>query len=252
MNPWNLSEVNYAHVKETPYEVAVLPVGATEPHNLHLPYATDTIQVQAIGERACALAWERGARVALLPALPYGVNENTLEFPMTISVRPTTLLAVISDVVGSLEHHGVRKIVLLNGHGGNELKPHLRELFQQTPAHLFLVDWWTVAPRVEFFEAGGEHADEMETSDLLALRPDLVDLALADDGAVRASRLAAVNEGWAWLARPWHLLTTNSGYGDPARATAEKVERWLAAVSERIAGFLVELAQAEADEAFPY
>src|SRR4051812_12947747 len=55
-----------------PFEVAVLPFGATEPHNLHLPYATDTLQVEVIAERACARAHERGARVVLLPAVPYG------------------------------------------------------------------------------------------------------------------------------------------------------------------------------------
>lgn len=252
MNEWNLAETNYGRVRETAYTTAVLPIGATEAHNLHLPYATDTIQVEEVGRRACARAWAQGAKVALLPAMPYGVNENTLEFSMTISAKPTTLLALIRDVAASLEHHGVLKLVILNGHGGNELKPFLRELHTQTQVRLFLIDWWTVAPRSEVFEADGEHAEEMETSDLLALRPELVELERADDGAIRPSRLTAVEEGWAWLARPWHLLTKSSGYGDPRKATAEKGERWLDLVGDRIAGFLVELDQAELDDTFPY
>jgi creatinine amidohydrolase len=252
MDPWHLAETNLAQVRDTDYGVAVLPIGATEAHNLHMPYGTDTIQVEEIGRRACAQAWQQGAKVALLPAMPYGVNENTLEFPMTISVKPTTLLALLSDVVASLERHGMLKLLVLNGHGGNEFKPLLRELHNETDVHLFLIDWWTVAPRSEVFEAEGEHADEMETSDLLALRPELVELDRADDGATRPSRLTAVNEGWAWLARPWHLLTSSSGYGDPKKATAEKGERWLSLVSERIAAFLVELSEAELDETFPY
>ena len=61
--PWLLSEINYGYVKEHPYEVAVLPMGATEPHNLHLPYGTDTIEGEGVAGRACELAWQRGARV---------------------------------------------------------------------------------------------------------------------------------------------------------------------------------------------
>src|SRR4051812_36202546 len=68
MHPFLLSESNYGQVKERPFEVAVLPLGATEPHNLHLPYGTDTYQVEAVGRLACAMAHDRGARVALLPA----------------------------------------------------------------------------------------------------------------------------------------------------------------------------------------
>ena len=66
----NLAELSYDQVKSLPpFEVAVLPLGATEPHNLHLPYGTDTIQVDVIGTRACALATDRGAKVVMLPAL---------------------------------------------------------------------------------------------------------------------------------------------------------------------------------------
>jgi len=72
MREWVLSEVPYGYVKEHPYEVAVLPMGATEPHNLHLPYGTDTCQAQAISELACELAWKQGARVVSLPPIPYG------------------------------------------------------------------------------------------------------------------------------------------------------------------------------------
>ena len=70
MQPWRLDELNYGQVKANPpFEVAVLPLGATEPHNLHLPYGTDTFQVEVIAARACALANQAGARVLLLPAL---------------------------------------------------------------------------------------------------------------------------------------------------------------------------------------
>ena len=254
MNEWNLYETNYATVKETPYEVAVLPVGACEPHNLHLPYGTDAISVQRVGEEACRLAAQKGAQVCLLPTIPYGINENTLAVPMTMSVRPNVLFAFIGELVRSLEAHGVRKMVLLNGHGGNEFKPLLRELCRERQVHVFLVDWWQADKMAHqsLFERAGEHGDEMETSLLLHIAPHLVDLSLADDGAVYPSRLAAVNDGAAWLARPWHLLTKNTGYGDPALATAEKGEQFLTACVTKIAQFLVELSESPLDETFPY
>ncbi|MCA9017573.1 MAG: creatininase family protein, partial [Planctomycetaceae bacterium] len=70
IRPWILSEINYAYVKENPYEVAVLPMGATEPHNLHLPYGTDTYEADAISSRICEAAHQRGAKVVMLPPIP--------------------------------------------------------------------------------------------------------------------------------------------------------------------------------------
>src|SRR5271163_4476817 len=123
MNESILAEQTHAFIRDQCWQVAVLPFGATEPHNLHMPYGTDTLQVEELGRRACAHAWERGGRVALLPAIPFGVNTNHLKVPggLACSLLPTTLLAIITDLVESLSLQGVKKLVLLNGHGGNEL-----------------------------------------------------------------------------------------------------------------------------------
>ncbi|MFM8220122.1 MAG: creatininase family protein, partial [Planctomycetaceae bacterium] len=114
MRPWVLSEVNYGYVKEHPYDVAVLPLGATEPHNLHLPYGTDTFEATELGLRACEQAHARGARVVLLPTIPLGTETNLAAFPLALNLNPSTLLAVIRDVVRSLELSGIRKLLLLN------------------------------------------------------------------------------------------------------------------------------------------
>jgi creatinine amidohydrolase len=253
MPSYRLTDITYGAARDLTYEVAVLPVGATEAHGLHLPYATDTLQVEAVADRACALAEEQGAKVLLLPAMPYGVNENTLGFPWTISLKPSTLFTFVADVVSSAEEHGIPKLVVLNGHGGNEFKPLLRELCRETSVHLFLVDWWNVAPEAHdaIFERGGEHANEMETSLLMCLRPDLVGSRMGS-GRTRAPRLQAMREGWAWIARPWHLLTEDSGVGDPAKSTADKGERFLEAAAAKLSGFLVELSATPIDERFPY
>ena len=142
--PFKLAEINYGYVKDHPYEVAVLPLGATEPHNLHLPYGTDVFEADTIGEQICQAAHERGANVVLLPTIPYGTETNQMAFPMAMNLNPSTVAAVMTDLVNSLAHHGVRKIVLLNSHGGNDLKPVLRELYGQTPASVFLCNWYRV------------------------------------------------------------------------------------------------------------
>jgi creatinine amidohydrolase len=259
MRPWKLAEINYGVVKEQDYEVALLPLGATEPHNLHLPYGTDVFEAEIIGDKICEAAWNRGAKVVLLPTIPYGTETNLMRFPLTMNLNPATLAVVLGDLVDSLARHGIHKIVLLNGHGGNDLKPVLRELYEQTPARLFLCNWFTVCKDVydKIFAAADDHAGEIETSLMLAYHPELVarnaDGGLsADEGRAAASRFEAVNRGWVSISRPWHLLTTNSGCGNPHAATADKGCRLLEVLVERLAGFLVELSGSPLDERFPY
>jgi creatinine amidohydrolase len=256
MREWVLAEQNHAFIRAQDWEVAVLPFGATEPHNLHLPYGTDNLEVEAVGGRACGYAYQAGAKVLLLPTLPYGVNTNHLRIQgaLACSVTPTTLLHVVADLVDALERQGVRKLVLLNGHGGNELKPLTRELHHRTKVFLCVCDWFRMARDVypQIFEKPGEHADEVETSLGLAFFPELVRPELADDGAARPTRFEALNQGWVSITRPWHLATKNTGLGDPSAASAAKGERLMEVLVERLGRFLVELAAARMDDAFPY
>jgi creatinine amidohydrolase len=256
MREWILAEQNHAFTRSRQWDVAVLPFGATEPHNLHMPYGTDTFQVDAIAERACEKAYRAGAGVVLLPSIPYGVNTNHLKIPgaLACSVTPTTLLHVLSDLVDSLERQGVYKLVLLNGHGGNELKPLTRELHHQTGVFLCVCDWFRMCKDLypTLFQEPGEHADEMESSMGLAFFPQLMHMELADDGAAKPSRFEAINKGWVSITRPWHLVSANTGLGNPRAATAEKGKKLMDVVIERLAQFLVELAKAPMDEKFPY
>ena len=257
--PWNLAQANYAQIKEAEYEVAVLPLGATEPHNLHLPYGTDVFEGTVMGELVCAEAHERGAKVVLLPTMPFGTQTNMRELPLALNVYPKTLFAVLSDVVESLCLSVIFKILIVNSHGGNEVKPFLREKMGSTPAHLFLCNWYNVIADVydEILEHPEDHAGEMETSFALRYFPELVgrneDGGLsADDGATCPMRFEALNRGWVSISRPWHLLPTNSGSGYPHAATAEKADKFIEVVVDRLATFLVELSGAELDENFPF
>jgi creatinine amidohydrolase len=260
MRPWILAETNYAHVKECDYQVAVLPMGATEPHNLHLPYGTDTFEAEAIGSRACGAAWNRGARVVLLPTIPYGTETNQSQCRLSMNLNPSTLAHVIQDLVESLQGHGIRKLLILNSHGGNDFKPLLRELHGKTNVQLFLCDWFrglTADVKKSIFQEPDDHAGEMETSLALAFFGALVrknsDGSLAaDEGATVETRFPAVNQGWVSITRPWHLLTTNTGAGNPHAATADKGQRLMDIMVERLARFLDDLAKSEMDSRFPF
>ena len=256
MRPWILEELNFGLARKdtNPCQVAVLPMGATEPHNFHLPYGNDFLTTRLVGERICEAAYQGGSKVLLLPTVPFGVDSNLLKFPLTIHVSLRALEAVLRDVIRSLECHGIHKLVLLNGHGGNELKPLLREWYGQTKVFVTVVDWWKVGADkyAEIFSKPDDHAGEMETSVALALYPELVELDKASDGAKREARFEAIRRGWAAITRPWHLLTESSGVGDPRAATREKGEKYLQLVTERLAQFLVELSAAEIDETFPF
>ncbi len=259
MRPYILAEANYAYVKENPYEVAVLPLGATEPHNLHLPYGTDWYEGTIVGEKICQAAHEQGAKVCLLPTIPYGTETNMRQFPLAMNVNPTTLYRFVTDLVESCVQSGVKKGVLLNSHGGNEMKPLLRELYGATKAQVFLCTWYTVVNDVwsQFFEHPEDHGGEMETSFILAYLPQLVAKTAdgkltADDGAVAKTRFEAVNQGWVSITRPWHLLTTNSGSGYPHAASGEKAERMMEVLVQRLGKFLVDLSQSRVDDRFPF
>ena len=124
----------------------------------------------------------------------------------------------------------------------------------ESPVHLFLSNWYKVASdrHADIFEDAGDHAGELETSMGLAHFPELVHLEKADAGSMRPSRFEAINRGWVEITRSWHLLTTNSGAGDPRAATAEKGRAISEVVVDRLASFLIELSESPADDAFPF
>jgi creatinine amidohydrolase len=244
--PYILAETNWKAVRARPFEVAVLPWGATEAHNYHLPYGTDTIQCDALAADAARIAWEAGARVVVLPTVPFGVQTTQLDIPLCLNMNPSTQAALLADLVHALDGQGIRKLVLFNGHGGNDFRQIIRELQPRTRVFLSAVSWYAVVDPSGYFEAGGDHAGELETSVMLHAAPHLVlPLGDAGDGHARRPRLAALRAGWAWAPRRWTEVTADTGVGDPRAATAEKGERYAAAVAREVGAFLVELAAAD-------
>ena len=244
--PYVLAESTWKAVRETAYEVAVLPWGATEPHNFHLPYGTDNYESGAIAIHAAAMAWERGAKVVVLPTVPFGVNTGQLDLRLALNMNPSTQHALLRDLASALSGQGIRKLLILNGHGGNDFRQMIRELQPQVDIFICTINWWTCVSGAEFFDEPGDHAGEMETSVMMELEPNLV-LPLSEAGPGRARRftIAGLRDGWAWAPRKWSSVTDDTGTGNPRAASRERGERFLGQLTERIAGFLVELAAAD-------
>lgn len=232
-------------------EVAILPWGATEPHNLHLPFGTDTYQATKVAEEVGRIASERGASVLVLPAIPLGANAQQLGTPVTINLNPSTQARILSDIVESLEHHGVGKLLILNGHGGNDFKQMVRELQPRTSVFICSSNWWSILDASSYFEEPGDHAGELETSVMLHIRPELVlPLEKAGPGAARSFRLKGLRDGTAWAPRDWARVTEDTGVGDPRAATADRGARFFHDVCRTLADFIVELAQADVDDLY--
>jgi creatinine amidohydrolase len=249
--PYVLAETTWKTVDTTPYTVAILPWGATEAHNYHLPYATDNVQAEQVAIRAAEGAWNKGARVVVLPTVPFGVNTMQLDIKLCLNMNPGTQAALLGDLVSALDGHGIHKLLILNGHGGNDFRQMIRELQPKTRVFLSAINWWSCVDVKEFIEERGEHAGEAETAAMLHLAPELVrPLSEAGPGRERPSRLTGIREGWAWAPRRWTQVTADTGIGNPSKATAKKGEAYVTAAATRIAGFLIELAALDPGELY--
>lgn len=227
----DLSKVAYGDVKDLKFDIAILPWGATEPHNLHLPYLTDAILAHAISQDSAVLAEKLyGVRSMVLPALPLGAqNPGQRELPFCIHYSHQTQFAVLRDIVHSLNHQGIKKLLIINGHGGNTFKPFIRDLAVELPDFLIAVsEWFTVLPAKEYFDNPGDHADELETSVMMHYRPELVDITKAGPGKANPWNCESLQKKIAWVPRNWQKTTSDTGIGDPRAATAEKGTRYAA------------------------
>lgn len=252
MRPYILAESNWKDIRDQKVELAVLPWGATEAHNYHLPYATDNYQVEAIAAEAGRIAWKKGAAVIILPVIPFGVNTGQADILLNMNLNPSTQQIILKDLITVLNRQGIRKLLVLNGHGGNDFKPPLRELGLEFPEmFLTLCNWFQIAKSNISFKENGDHADEMETSLMLTLEPELIrPLSEAGEGSERKSVITGIREGWAWAERQWSMVTKDTGIGNPKHATPEKGEEMLRVVSEKVASLIVEISNMDLNEKY--
>jgi creatinine amidohydrolase len=247
MKPYILAETNWKTIKDQKIELAVLPWGATEAHNYHLPFATDNIMVEKIAIESAQLAWNNGTRVIILPTIPFGVNTGQMDIKLNINLNPSTQFAILNDVIDVLDRHQIYKFLILNGHGGNDFKQIIRESGLKYP-RMFICscNWYQSYNHSELFENGGGHADEMETSMMQFLSPDLVlPLDEAGKGNSKTFIIKALNEKWAWAERKWSQVTQDTGIGDPSKSTPEKGAKCFNEVISKISSLMIDLAKAD-------
>ena len=253
IRPYILAETNWKNLKNASFELAILPWGATEAHNFHLPYATDIIEADHIAAESARIAWERGAKVIVLPTIPFGVNTGQSDIFLDINLNPSTQCSILADIIEVLNRQGIHKLLIFNSHGGNDFKTMVRELGLKFPKMFLCVsNWFQSLDKAKFFdETVGDHADELETSLILYLKPELVlPLEEAGLGTERKNKIPAFSEGWAWTERKWSQISDDTGTGNPKLATREKGERYFQAVTQTMAQLFVDIAQADVDNLY--
>jgi creatinine amidohydrolase len=211
--------------------LAIVPLGATEQHGPHLPFATDTLVAEALAVRLAA----RVDGAVALPALPLGISPEHMAFPGTLAVTPATLTAILTDVLQSLRAHGVARAFVFSAHGGNvtALRDALPALRAAAPdldvGAMTDLDELTARLHAEAAtfgispESAGHHAGELETSIMLHLHPELVVTDAMAPGCITPTRDAQA------LFYPDVRRNAPDGVvGDPRGATALRGARYLA------------------------
>jgi creatinine amidohydrolase len=252
MRPYLLAESNWKDIKDRSIELAILPWGAVEAHNYHLPYSTDVIESDHIAASAGEKAYKAGAKIIVLPTIPYGVNTGQSDIKLDMNINPSTQAAILNDIISVLNHQKIYKLLILNSHGGNDFKPILRELGLKFP-NMFLssCSWFNSLNKEEYFDNTGDHADEMETSLLLYLTPNLVlPLDQAGDGKEKKIKINGIKEGWAWSERKWSKVTEDTGIGNPKNANKDKGKKYFEDVTDKVAQLFIDIAEADLSDLY--
>ncbi|MDR2148427.1 MAG: creatininase family protein [Tannerella sp.] len=240
----DIQSTTWAEVKDEKFDFAVLPWGATEPHNYHLPYTTDCYLAYHIAMDAVQKAHQNyQVRGMVLPVIPMGQqNPGQRELPFCLHMRYKTQYFILHDVLESLQLQGIKRLIILNGHGGNNFRPMIRDLVIDFPDMLIVhCDWFAVTPQKDYFENFDDHAGEMETSVILHYRPELVHLERAGLGESRPFNIESLNQKIGWMPRNWAKISDDTGVGNPLKATAEKGKRYADAVTDKVAYMFNEL-----------
>ncbi len=244
-----LNRMSWPNVKRAriAQKVVVLPLGSFEQHGPHLPFTTDTDIVTGI---ARALERKRPGKILLLPALWVGHSTHHLAFPGTLSVHQMPYIQLLVELCGCVAGMGAKKVLLLNGHGGNDVpaRAALRELKSRFPMVRFVfASYWSLAAKtikgVRESELGGVgHACEMETSLMLHLHPDRVKMSLARrDGPRHADAYRRVDMQHArpaYFVEEFHEMSKSGVIGDPRLAAPEKGKRFFEGIVAEVGVFV--------------
>jgi creatinine amidohydrolase len=212
--------------------VIVIPIAAIEQHGYHLPIDVDNVLVEHVTEEA---ARRSGGAILTAPMIHYGFNEHNMGFPGTITVRETVFMDFVYDVAHSFVRQGFDRIVLINGHGSNQMLCNLvaRRIVNQTRALCAAAaHWWLAKPAVDklresAFPGGMAHACEFETAMYMHLRPELVDASRIGPRETPSALSRFIHDdlfgsGPVHFVNRWSRVSESGVEGDPALATADK------------------------------
>jgi creatinine amidohydrolase len=240
--------------------LVVLPFGAVEQHGKHLPLRTDALIGEEITSRLDAAC---GGRLLVLPVQWMGLSLHHMRFPGTLTASVDTYISLAVDTIASVAQAGFRKLLLLNSHGGNvaALDVVLVKARERFPdKRVFACTYWNAAaPELRALresELGGMgHACELETSLVLAFRPDLVDMTqLAPDGLQATSPFLGKDMlagGSVSVSRRFEEISQNGGVGDPRTASAEKGERFFNVIVTKLKALVEEIESGVIDATRP-
>lgn len=245
--PVSLKRATHGELLQQRPNLAVLPWAATEAHNQHLPYGTDLIEAEQFALRAAEQAAERGARVVVLPSIPFGNDAQQQDQVATVHLSTGTALAILRDVASSLKRQGITRLLILNGHGGNDFKPLVRDVMLETGIFIAVASFWEMCPEAlnAFMPDPGDHAGDLETSLLLYLCPEDVRMESAGTGERRPFKAAKLQQRGVWTPRPWTRIHPDLGSGNPRAASAEKGRQAFEVISSAIAELLIQLSNAD-------
>ena len=257
-----LSEMTLDEVRAFQPEVVVMALTSTEPHGPHLPYGTDFYIGDGVVREAVRRANRRNARVLMYPSLPVGNNVNFQAFPFACRIGGRTYMDLLLDIIEALEQDGIRKIVLVNSHGGNNdtVRAVLREHFgrhrpkSDTRAFVSFCGAVGMAAREAqgVIEHPSEHAGEKETSLMLHFQPALVRKEHFDCFPIRKPLLPELGDGRAHFVRAWENYMPGSAGGETRSCSAEKGRILAEAAAEGLADYLVRLSETPWTPDFPY
>jgi len=227
--------------------IVVVPVGSMEQHGPHLPVQVDALLATEVSLRAARVA-AASEPVVVAPTVWCGLAEHHMDFGGTITLDMATYRALLGCVCGSIARHGFRRIMLLNGHGGNvtALNVIAGELARELDRPVATATYWLLAESARRFaeildeQRNVQHACEAETSMLLALAPELVDVEAAR--VVEGSAATVVEASGAYRYRSFADLSSSGVLGAPGAASAHKGERLLEAAGEAVAEVLLDSA----------
>jgi creatinine amidohydrolase len=236
-----IEEMNAVEVRKTVNEktIAILVFGACENHGDHLPFGSDFIFPTEIAKRLAT----KVNNVIVLPAIPYGVSLHHDQFQMTMSINPETLVGIISDLLSSLIQNKIRRVLIINGHDGNigPIEVAARSIKNKHPEMTIacLESWWILVGQLkkDLFEvwSGLGHGGEAETSAILAVRPDLVNMESAPKEVIPK---LPENIRIFWK---FDELTSTGATGAPQKASIEKGNEILQMLEDLLLSFIKEL-----------